>query len=89
MVTILRPPGYRPSTAVMDWTWLQQMAPRNFIKIDIFNPQTVGTGRNRYTSHELQTQHVTSHHHITYPALKDSYNIWSPTLYTKKTQRIF
>ncbi|XP_028571104.1 sorting nexin-12 isoform X2 [Podarcis muralis] len=28
--------------------------PSNFLEIDIFNPQTVGVGRARYTSYELR-----------------------------------
>lgn len=28
--------------------------PSNFLEIDIFNPQTVGMGRARYTSYELR-----------------------------------
>ncbi|XP_041430002.1 sorting nexin 12 S homeolog isoform X1 [Xenopus laevis] len=28
--------------------------PSNFLEIDIFNPQTVGVGRNRYTVYELR-----------------------------------
>jgi len=51
------------STAMMDWTCLQQLAPSSFIKIDVFNAQTVGMGCTRYTSHELWTQCVTTHHH--------------------------
>jgi len=46
-----------------DWTWLQQLAPSNFIKIDTFNSQTMGTGRTRYTSRELQTKRAIANHH--------------------------
>jgi len=41
----------------------QQLAPNNFIKIDVSNLQTVGTGRTRYISRELRMQQVTAHHH--------------------------
>jgi len=48
---------------MMGLDWFQQLAPSNFIKIDISNPQTVGTGCIRYISCELQMQQVTAHHH--------------------------
>jgi len=41
----------------------QQLAPSNFIEIDVSNLQTVGMGRTRYISHELWMQQVTAHHH--------------------------
>uniref|UniRef100_A0A8C4SJ88 Sorting nexin 12 n=1 Tax=Erpetoichthys calabaricus TaxID=27687 RepID=A0A8C4SJ88_ERPCA len=28
--------------------------PSNFLEIDVFNPQTVGVGRNRYTTYEVR-----------------------------------
>ena len=34
----------------------------NFLKIDIFNPQTVGMGHTKYISHELQMKHATIRH---------------------------
>jgi len=41
----------------------QQLAPSNFIEIDVSNLQTVGTGRTRYISRELRMQQATAHHH--------------------------
>jgi len=38
--------------------------PNNFLEIDIFKPQTVGMGHDRYLSHELQMQHVTIQYHV-------------------------
>ena len=40
----------------------QQLALSNFIKIDIFNLQTVDMGRTRYISRKLQMQQVTARH---------------------------
>jgi len=41
----------------------QQLAPSNFIEIDISSLQSVGTGRTRYISRELWILQVTAHHH--------------------------
>jgi len=41
----------------------QQLAPSNFIEIDISILQTVGMSRTRYITRELRMQRVTAHHH--------------------------
>jgi len=41
----------------------QQLASSNFIKINVSNLQTLGTGRTRYISCELRMQQVTARHH--------------------------
>nr|XP_010300733.1 PREDICTED: uncharacterized protein LOC104635577 [Balearica regulorum gibbericeps] len=61
----------------------------NFMRIDIFNPQTMGTGCARYTSHELWMQHATIQQHSLFHALKDYYDRWSPKSWIKLTQWTF
>jgi len=41
----------------------QQLAPSNFLEIDVSNLQTVGTGHTGYISRELWMQQVTAHHY--------------------------